>query len=142
LSVVVDSSLLVSLYVNDSNSHDAVQRMSARPEVWLTPLNRSELAHAIHRQVFRQRLSEFEARRTLKAFEDDCAMGAWELVDIPERVWARSIELARKYGPTLGTRTLDSLHVASAMELQADRFWTFDERQLRLAEAAGLETKA
>ena len=44
------------------------------------------------------------------------------------------------YGPTLGIRTLDSLHVACALELRADRFWTFDDRQGRLAEIVGLNT--
>lgn len=37
-------------------------------------------------------------------------------------------------------RTLDSLHAASALELGAERFWTFDERQEGLAQAAGLDT--
>jgi hypothetical protein len=31
-----------------------------------------------------------------------------------------------------GVRTLDSLqHVACALELKAERFWTFDDRQLK-----------
>jgi len=30
--------------------------------------------------------------------------------------------------------------VATALELRADRFWTFDQRQARLAEAEGLAT--
>jgi len=34
---------------------------------------------------------------------------------------------------------LDSLHVACALELKADRFWTFDERQAKLAKAEGLK---
>ncbi len=141
MNVSVDSSLLVSLYVRDANSSQALQRMSTGPDVWLTPLNRSELAHAIRRYVFRKKLSEFEARRAWKAFEDDCAKGTWELVDFPESVWTQSIELARRHGPTLGMRTLDSLHVACALELGAERFWTFDERQARLAEAVGLDTR-
>jgi len=37
-------------------------------------------------------------------------------------------------------RDLDTLHVASALELKAERFWTFDERQKRLARAVGLKT--
>jgi predicted nucleic acid-binding protein len=40
----------------------------------------------------------------------------------------------------LGNRTLDTLHVASALELKAERFWTFDDRQAKLARAAGLRT--
>jgi predicted nucleic acid-binding protein len=39
-------------------------------------------------------------------------------------------------------RTLDSLHVACALELKAERFWTFDDRQARLAEAVGLNLSA
>jgi hypothetical protein len=30
--------------------------------------------------------------------------------------------------------------VASALELEADGFWTFDARQAKLAEATGLKT--
>jgi hypothetical protein len=30
--------------------------------------------------------------------------------------------------------------VASALELKAERFWTFDERQKRLARTVGLKT--
>jgi predicted nucleic acid-binding protein len=59
-----------------------------------------------------------------------------------QRTWDTSIALARKYGPSIGVRTLDSLHVACALELKAQRFWTFDERQARLAKAVGLKTGA
>jgi predicted nucleic acid-binding protein len=140
LTVTVDSSLLVSLYVRDSNSSQAVQRMSALPEVWLTPLNRVELAHALYRHVFMGRFSDFEARTAWQKFEQDCAAGVLSIVDFPESAWMRSIELARRNGPTLPMRTLDSLHVACALELKAQRFWTFDDRQARLAQAVGLDT--
>jgi predicted nucleic acid-binding protein len=138
--VSVDSSLLVSLYINDSNSASAAERMCTPAVVWLSPLNCSELAHAIQRYVFRRRLTDFEARRAWTQFEGDCAKGAWELIGFPDSVWRASIDLARRHGPTLGIRTLDSLHVACALELRAERFWTFDERQRQLAEAAGLDT--
>jgi len=38
----------------------------------------------------------------------------------------------------LGTRTLDVLHVASALALQADTFHTFDTRQAKQAAAERL----
>lgn len=63
-------------------------------------------------------------------------------VEFPLRAWDTGIDLARRHGPALGVRTLDSLHVACALELKAERFWTFDERQARLAEAVGLNTSA
>lgn len=138
----MDSSLVVSLYVIDANTPEALQRMKKHPEAWLTPLNRTELAHAIHQSVFRKKISEFEAHRAWKAFEDDCTQGVWIKANFPDTVWKTSIDLARRYGPTLGIRTLDTLHVACALELKPDRFWTFDERQARLAEAAGLDISA
>lgn len=142
MTVCVDSSLLVSLYVADTNTPQALQRMHARPRVWLTPLNRTELAHAIHQGIFRNRISELEAHRAWKGFEDDWAAGVWNLVKLPETIWESSIDIARRYGPRLGIRTLDTLHVACALELRADRFWTFDDRQARLAAGVGLDTSA
>jgi predicted nucleic acid-binding protein len=114
--------------------------MVSLPTVWITPLNRAELAHAVHYQVFRSRFSSAEAAAAWRAFEDDCIQGLWILANLPDKAWETCIGLARDFGPTLGVRTLDSLHVACALELKAERFWTFDERQARLAEAAGLDT--
>lgn len=51
----------------------------------------------------------------------------------------RCIQLAKQHGTRIGMTTLDTLHVASALELGAERFWTFDERQVKLARAAGLK---
>ncbi|MFP5237973.1 MAG: type II toxin-antitoxin system VapC family toxin [Acidobacteriota bacterium] len=140
--VCIDSSLLVSLYIMDSNSAKAVQRMRTQPQVWITPLHRCELAHAIHRCVFRKQFSEFEARTAWQKFEADCTNGTWGIFDFSQSTWAMGVHLAQRQGSILGMRTLDSLHVACALELQAERFWTFDERQRRLAEAVGLDTRA
>jgi predicted nucleic acid-binding protein len=138
--IYADSSFLVSSYVDDVHSPEADRRMSAAPSVWITPLNRSEIAHAIHQYVFRGKLSSSDAQRAWNDFQRDCRQGIWTPINLPERLWETSILLAERHGPTLGVRTLDSLHVACALELKAQRFWTFDERQARLAEAVGLDT--
>ena len=114
--------------------------MASRPSVWLTPFNRTEFSHALYQQVFRTHISTDQAQLVWAAFEQDCARGIWIPVNLPDRTWENSINLAKRYGPTLGVRTLDSLHVACALELNAKKFWTFDERQARLAEAVGLDT--
>jgi predicted nucleic acid-binding protein len=48
------------------------------------------------------------------------------------------MQMARRRTPQLGTRTLDLLHVASALKLQADSFYTFDRNQEKLARVEGL----
>jgi predicted nucleic acid-binding protein len=50
-----------------------------------------------------------------------------------------SLASSGECGPKFGVCMLDSLHVACALELNADRFWTFDERQAKLARARGLK---
>jgi predicted nucleic acid-binding protein len=72
--------------------------------------------------------------------EEHVSAGHWISLPMPENAFELCADLARRYGPKLGTRTLDSLHVACALELKAERFWTFDERQGKLAKAAGLKT--
>jgi len=51
----------------------------------------------------------------------------------------RAAEMSRQHTRVFGTRSLDVLHVASAVELGLRRFVTFDERQQKLAQAAGLK---
>jgi predicted nucleic acid-binding protein len=96
--------------------------------------------HAISQHVFRKEITATEARRARAEVQGDLASGLWLKADLPESVWATCADLARRHGPQLGVRTLDSLHVAVALELRAKSFWTFDERQTKLAEAEGLQT--
>jgi predicted nucleic acid-binding protein len=106
--------------------------------------SRSRSSHVEAPRGLDQRLEQGRSRKrnspAWTQFERDRLNGVWIPVDSPERIWETSIDLARKHGPTLGVRTLDSLHVACALELKAQRFWTFDDRQARLAEAVGLNT--
>jgi predicted nucleic acid-binding protein len=140
--VYADSSFVAPIYVLDVHAPEARRRMGFRPDVWLTPFNRTEFAHTLYQQVFRGRFLAAEAQRAWNNFQQDCAKGIWIPVNLPEKTWETSILLAERHGPTLGVRTLDSLHVACALELKAERFWTFDDRQTRLAEAVGLDTSA
>jgi predicted nucleic acid-binding protein len=140
LSAYVDSSFLVSSYITDAHSVRADVCMARSPAVWLTQFNRAELANAIFQQVFFKRLTAADASQVWSDFRRDCADGVWTAVGFPHNAWETNIDLARKFGPNLGIRTLDSLHVACALELKAERFWTFDDCQARLAEAVGLNT--
>jgi hypothetical protein len=58
---------------------------------------------------------------------------------------ASTVDLARqlslKFSARLGTRSLDVLHVASALALRASTFLTFDLRQRKLALAAKLRVR-
>jgi predicted nucleic acid-binding protein len=138
LKVYADTSLIMPLYLADTHSHEARRRMALRPLAFLTPFQQAEVANAIYQQVFRGQISLQGASLAYSDFERDCAASVWVLRDQPKGVFSTSIELARRRVASLGVRTLDTLHVASALELKVDAFWTFDQRQARLAEAEGL----
>lgn len=142
MSICVDSSFLVSSYVPDSNSLESDRRRGKSPAIWLTPLNEAEFANAISQSVFRLRMNLAQANALWGVFQADCERGVWIRRGLPDAAWRTCIDLARKHGSALGVRTLDTLHVACALELKAERFWTFDERQAKLAEAVGLDTSA
>jgi predicted nucleic acid-binding protein len=140
LTIYADSSFFVSLHLIDRYSPEAWDRMSRRPAVWISALNRAEFTHAVFQHVFWRKATVSEAENAIAGLDRDCRAGVWREAGFPDLAFMRSSDLARRYGPALGVRTLDSLHVACALELKAERFWTFDERQARLAEAVGLNT--
>lgn len=53
-----------------------------------------------------------------------------------------AVDLAQNHTKTAASRSLDILHVASALAIKANRFLTLDERQSTLADLAGLITES
>jgi predicted nucleic acid-binding protein len=140
LTVYADTSFFVSIYVQDRHSSAAEDLVGSRSRVWFTPLHYAEWTHAIAQQVFHKKMSASEEQQTHRYLQKDREAGLWVEVDLPEKVFETCADLARRHGPRLGVRTLDSLHVACALRLKAEQFWTFDERQAKLAKAEGLKT--
>lgn len=140
MTTYADTSFFVSLYIEDAHSNVAEAMLSSEPRVLFTPFHYAEYAHAVAQQVFYKKLSATDAQMANRDLEADRISGLWIAAEMPEHSYIVCADLGRKYGPSLGTRTLDSLHVACALELKAERFWTFDERQAKLARAEGLKT--
>ncbi|HVI09796.1 MAG TPA: type II toxin-antitoxin system VapC family toxin [Candidatus Binatia bacterium] len=139
MSVYADSSFVVSLYLTDLHSAAARRRLQGAPPLMLTPFHRAEWAHALSQHEFRGTLTSADARRFDAQFLSDIAAGGFRQWAVPEKAFELCGDLARRHGSKLAMRTLDSLHVACALELGAERFWTFDERQEKLAKAQGLK---
>jgi len=139
LSIYADSSFLVSVYVRDKHTPRALRRMLARPSVWLTQFHDLEFAHAVAQQVFRKRFSADIADGVLADYARDQRAGLWTRTEFPIAAFETGVAFAHRHVARFGTRTLDTLHVAAALELGAKDFWTFDERQAKLAKAVGLK---
>jgi predicted nucleic acid-binding protein len=125
--------------MQDGHTAAAQKLMDSNPRLWFSPLHLAEAFHAIAQQVFCRRISAAAAQDIYRNVRSDQTAGVWTETQMPENAFELCADLARRYGPKLGVRTLDSLHVASALELKAERFWTFDDRQRKLAKAVGLK---
>lgn len=133
-----DTSFLVSLYLLDVHSQAAARLMRSKPSLTLTPLSELELTNALELAIFRCEIDSTKIRAAQAAFRQDVEGGVYSLRPLPEEAFQTALRMARKRSARLGTRTLDILHVACALLFKADRFFTFDKRQRRLARAEGL----
>jgi predicted nucleic acid-binding protein len=141
MSVYADTSFLVSLYFADAHSATAAQVMQSKPTLYLSPLSELELINALELALFRRVADAPAIRASQAAFRQDIEQGVFSLQPLPATVFEVAASLARRRSGRLGTRTLDILHVASALLLRADRFLTFDARQRRLARAVRLRVR-
>lgn len=140
MSAYADTGFICSLMAPDANSPAAVERMTKQdlPLLW-TWLHELEFRNALRLRVFRKELSRAEADRTIAQLLADLAAGVYVRREPDPSLLAMEAErLSAAFSAKLGTRSLDVLHVASALELGASEFLTFDKRQAALAKAAGL----
>ena len=108
-----------------------------------TPWHRLEVRNAIRLSVFHKLIDAQQSKTQLKQVNVDL-QDETLLVHAPVD-WVAVLREAEKMGAahseSLGCRSGDLFHVAAAVELGFDHFLTFDERQRKLAKAAGLSAK-
>jgi predicted nucleic acid-binding protein len=140
LSVYVDASFLVSAYAADGNFEAAVQAMesSSRDPFVLTVFCELEVVNALELRLFRKEMTRQQLDLCLSNFDADVRGGILRLHAMPESVFHRARQLSLQTTANLGNRAGDILHVAAALELGAEGFYSFDERQRNLARSMRL----
>ena len=137
----VDPSALLKLYLHEpASAAMSTWRARTKGALPVTPHGRLEIVNEICLAAFRKVITLEALNDALASFEEDLAEGRYVEADVLWRATLRRArELSQSHTPTLGCRTLDVLHVATALELGLQSFVTFDSRQRRLAVAAGLK---
>lgn len=138
-----DSSFLVSLYRKDENQNAANDFMARnRPVLAFSPLNRIELRNSLQNAQSFGQITEQDRRAAFRQIDGDLSEGVFAHLPVEwTNVFRRADELSEKYAGREGQRTIDLLHVAIALECGAKTFLSFDTRQRKLAQAAGLKVK-
>ena len=135
-----DTGILLKLYLSEPNSAQAVALVQERDgDVPHTSLHRLEMKAAIMQKHGRGEITELARDAVLADLEMDIST---EFFTDPAVAWpgvfARAESLAVAHAGKTLCRSLDTLHVALALELGAKKFFTFDARQSEMAKAAGL----
>jgi predicted nucleic acid-binding protein len=139
--VYVDPSALSALYLHQERSREiAAWRARHSDPLLVTHHGRTEIINAICRAAFLGYLDQTATGEALADFADDFIQGHLQQADILWRAALnRAAVLSQTHTPQLGTRSLDVLHVACALELKLVHFLTLDDRQQKLAAAVGLK---
>jgi predicted nucleic acid-binding protein len=138
-----DTSFLVSLYTPDANSAEAFSLYGKEegPFLW-TAFGAAEFINAIELRVFRKEISSAQADRSLLDFQRDLDAGAFGVSrSVSAASYERALLLSRRYTRQMGTRAMDVIHVAIALEGGAEVLYTFDRLQRKLADRAGLTVR-
>ena len=141
-----DTSFLCAIYIPQSNSDRAIGQIESLSD----PLESSsllffEFRQSLQFQVFRHSKDRNQgyplsvAQSALKALQSDIKDGVYRHAAVE---WAEVHKIAERlaFQHTMkgGHRSLDILHIATALHLGAAQFLTFDGNQKKLAELEGL----
>lgn len=135
-----DASALLKLYVHEPESAAmSAWRTRTKGALPVSEHGRLEIVNGICLAAFRRMISTDAMHDALASFDEDLAEGRYVHADVLWRATLRRAgEISRAHTATVGCRTLDVLHVATAVELGLRNFVTFDRRQQQLARVAGL----
>jgi len=140
-----DTSLLCALYREQDNTAEADALLVNREPFAISTLVAFEFRQSVRLQTFRfshdrtQGFSKAEAERMLADLEEDITAGVVTFLPVswPD-VHSLAERLSARRTPADGHRTLDMLHVATALHAGVKTFITFDAKQAALARAEGL----
>jgi predicted nucleic acid-binding protein len=139
--IYCDSSFLVALYLRTDHFSVVAREIADSfyqgvPYPWLAEL---ELTTSLYRVLGAKRITRHAFRLLFSAINDARAQGFLTPCALDQaNLFRKALELSRRHTARHQCRTLDILHVAAALELEAQSLASFDFRQRKLAVSAGL----
>lgn len=139
----VDTSVLVKLYVREPETPQAISLVRGfKTPLPLTLLQELELRNALRLKQARGELTSHAASGAERDLQSDIDLGRFEQTPCDaEVIFRRAETLSKAHAATTMCRTLDILHVATAVAIECRQFASFDRRQRELARKAGLKVQ-
>jgi len=135
MKLSVDSSSFAKRYVQEVGSEVLERFIGEASELAFSVILVPEIVSSLNRMLRERILTIDDYRAIKKQLLDD--VGDATILQITPSVIARSVKLLEN----AVLRTLDALHIASALEWRADLFITSDKRQFVAAKNSGLDAR-
>ncbi len=135
MKLFVDSSAFAKRYVLEHGSEIVEELLQRTSQLALCTILVPEIISGLNRRRKEQILSKSDYRKIKRQLLEDVHDAI--VLQVTPAVISRSVKLLE----TNILRAMDSLHVACALEWQAELFITADKRQLKAARNAGLLTE-
>lgn len=130
----IDSSSLAKRYIDESGSEKLQEFLEQSDEMGLSIVAVPEVLSALNRRRRENSISNSDYETAKSQLLTD--LPDVEIIDVSADVISTTIGILEKSA----VRTLDAIHIASAVRWKADIFISSDIRQLQAAETAGIKT--
>ena len=135
--VYADTSALAKWYLNEPFSEEFEAFVRKRPGASISTLTLLEMRCLLARRRRAGELDRDTEDRVFSALQADVASGHLELRPIADGHVSMAVLLLSRL-PRHALRTLDAIHIAVALDLQAEELASADRVQADAAEALGL----
>jgi len=135
MKVFFDSSAFAKRYIEEPGSQRVDDITQKTSELGLSIICFPEITSALARKVREQDLSQASYAQIKYQLAEDVQDA--QIINLTASVIERSIHLLE----TNALRSLDALHIACALEWQADLFASSDKRQIMAAKQANLNVE-
>lgn len=137
--IYLDTGCLVKLYYPEPESQKVAAFVKGRP-ICFNPLHELEFTNALHLKLFHRSANPPQVQAAAALVAGDLKSGVLLFVVANwEKIFRAASDLARQHSANFGCRSLDVLHCAVALVVEATDFLTTDTRQKQLAVAIGLK---
>lgn len=135
MRLVVDSSAFAKRYVLENGSEVVDHLLQQASQLALCSILVPEIISGLNRRLREHVLSPDGYRKAKKQLMDDVHDAV--ILQVTPAVISRSVKLLENNI----LRAMDAMHVACALEWQAELFMSADRRQVEAAKNAGLHTR-
>jgi len=136
--IYLDTSYIVKAYINEPGSEEVLRELRGKTGLVSSQLARLEFTSALMRQRREKSLTKAACIKALELLESDTREQIWQWFPIDNEIASLAQELLAHPQSFGLLRTLDAIHIATALSVRSETLYTHDKRMLEAAKLNGL----